>query len=150
MILRMTISPDLCQWLPEVRYSSLPMLQPRPPAFQKIYLRGKLFCCHHHSWLDQCLKSHTQSDLTVFKCSIVLPVFVDMFENWSAWSPLDKVQGGEAGIGWSLSMWSSCQNFIGCLFDDSRFFRLTKLFEIWDPLPLDWWSKLLYCEHCPR
>jgi len=31
-------SPLLCQWLPDVRYSSLPMLQPRPPAFQKMYL----------------------------------------------------------------------------------------------------------------
>jgi len=31
-------SPLRCQWLPEVRYSSLPMLHPRPPAFQKMYL----------------------------------------------------------------------------------------------------------------
>ena len=30
-----------CQWLPEVRYSSFPMLQPRPPAFQKMYLEDK-------------------------------------------------------------------------------------------------------------
>ena len=77
-----------CQWLPEVRYSSLPMLHPRPPAFQKMYLQDRILvrADHHHDDDHHQHPHHCQ------------PILGSMLEHGPPWSPFDKVRRRETEI----------------------------------------------------
>ena len=82
-----------CQWLPEVRYSSLPMLQPRPPAFQKMYLERQILVRadhhrHHNHHHCQCHHYHHHCQ----------PILGGMLENRPPRSPFNKVRRRETEI----------------------------------------------------